>query len=730
LIDDSIRNLLQQIYQNYTCSGIVILIDDIYKIKDYTHVALKFLNHLQTFKGELTKETGITNIGFFISAPLDWNRILNDDLSYSGSVTREETMPMITMDDALNMLNNRLEAFAINKENSKKLRSEFVQQIYRQLISKTALTFRQFIKESIRQFENGNFDILKSNPVAIGSDTLKKIRTLFEDDAVICSGIERIMKSPMSAKNKIHCFQLLIQIYIERGVRENSETFKDRYFYFNELKRSSLIVKTQNKNYETIWKISPDLARLNEKINSQYSYSLEDYFFKIYKNSAIVEDAVKDVGIREEIIKCEALNERVKNRKSGEFATIRLLLDEAIKLHKEIIKQLYAPSIKLNQKKLEKDCDQSIELISRAIAVFSGYKGVIGLDFWNDFWRYPDSVSEYIKRSSTKDATSNTRVWYIGSAYEAAFSDIVEFLDDQIKKSEIFSIPLQNLKPDEIREFDTAREEYSNREYDIAVSIVSELVESKIREFLHNIFVLQYGEEHKRIQRLPSNLRQYISKNIQADEKTGLAISKNEFLYLNRHDYSYVIRGPHSPGDKNWVHTFSKIFSDWNEDKIFEFLQQFARLNLTSSHHKRDSLTHEQQTMIYSYIISSIDFVRKINQSYTSFLKGIQKVETTGSIRNEYFFSLDQCKDIQELSPINISKEEAGRIIEMWRRSKENYFDLSNQQQLEQKHGMPYRQLYAILAVLLKGPQIKGVGDIKITKENSPMITVEIIKSA
>jgi hypothetical protein len=61
------------------------------------------------------------------------------------------------------------------------------------------------------------------------------------------------------------------------------------------------------------------------------------------------------------------------------------------------------------------------------------------------------------------------------------------------------------------------------------------------------------------------------------------------------------------------------------------------------------------------------------------------------------------------------------------KRSKQNYFDLSNQEQLEQKYGIKYSELFAILAMTIK-EQPSEIGDMLMTKENSPLIVVEITK--
>ena len=381
-------------------------------------------------------------------------------------------------------------------------------------------------------------------------------------------------------------------------------------------------------------------------------------------------------------------------------------------------------SIIINAVQLKTDCHQSIVLRTRSVAIFSGGKDIVGLEFWNDFWYYPDTVSDYIKRTSSGESySSDTRIWYIGAAYISAFEDILDFLSDQIQKSAIFGIPTKGLKPEEIRAFDDARLAYSDGEYDIAASIISDLVETKIREFLYNVFSLQHGECHFRLHRITEIQIGYIRENISKGVKNGLSSTDNEFSYLNRHDYKPIFCGPSSPGNKNWAHTLSKIFFDWKEPDVLLYLDKFAKLNLQSSHHKQGVLTQEQQVMIYEFLIKSIDFVKRINGSYIMLLNAINKTETHGIPRYNYYSSLEKCKDLQELTPINIPVEDARRILEQWKSVGVIHVDLSNRQQIEQKYSVAYREFYAIFSALL----IQAPSDIqvKIINDGSPQIVFE-----
>lgn len=125
-------------------------------------------------------------------------------------------MPLPTVEEASKMFNERLAGFAIAKEKCGPLEPEVAHQVYRTLISRKAFTFRNFIKESLRRFESGDFGILIANPVSMNQATLKNILELLKGNSTISDGIDEILTSSMSVTSKAECFQLLVQIFVKK----------------------------------------------------------------------------------------------------------------------------------------------------------------------------------------------------------------------------------------------------------------------------------------------------------------------------------------------------------------------------------------------------------------------------------------------------------------------------------------------------------------------------------
>ena len=373
-VDGAIVYALKLIQKQEDCNGFVIFVDDIYKPPDYEKTALKFLNHLQTFKAELTQQMRLPNIGFFISAPPDWESILNEKQAYSGSVSQQEHMPRPTVEQARSMLNERLGSFAPNREKYREIKIDFAHQVYRTLESRKSFTFRQFIKECLNRFETGNFEILTSNPVSLSHDTFKNIIQCLRTHTKVHDGISEILNSPASNRNKAECFQLLVQIFNEKSYSEDSDTFKEKKYYFKELRNAGLIIKGRNSQGITSWYVSREMIEFSNDVFNKYAYYLDDYFLKLFADKLEMKQSERVIPTRREFGLYEDLKTRLRKKNDGTSSLVKSSLDEAFNLHKKIVDEIDAqidtPSIHLSYNQLEKDCSFSIGALSDAVGSF------------------------------------------------------------------------------------------------------------------------------------------------------------------------------------------------------------------------------------------------------------------------------------------------------------------------------------------------------------------------
>ena len=69
-------------------------------------------------------------------------------------------------------------------------------------------------------------------------------------------------------------------------------------------------------------------------------------------------------------------------------------------------------------------------------------------------------------------------------------------------------------------------------------------------------------------------------------------------------------------GRQTWLHIFSRIFVQWSERDMYDYLDLFAEINKKVSHYNEDSIGIDQQGIVYSFVIKSIEFLKRINDAY------------------------------------------------------------------------------------------------------------------
>jgi hypothetical protein len=202
-------------------------------------------------------------------------------------------------------------------------------------------------------------------------------------------------------------------------------------------------------------------------------------------------------------------------------------------------------------------------------------------------------------------------------------------------------------------------------------------------------------------------------KRTNKDKGQDTPLNKNEFTLLNRNQYYDLIVGREDIALDNWEHSFSKIFihSGWDISRIRSYLKIFQDFHLKASHNRTDVFENFDQSNIYQFIIDSAKIIIIINRSYFIFLERVKKAEIPGSKTIGYYFYLDG----GTLQPVLVSQTNREKIIELFKDSKTtNRIDFSCPSDLEERFGINYQELFAILYDLLS--------EMEITKKNGPLI--------
>ena len=698
-LDDkqAITELLRKL-ADYGAKGFVVFIDDLHK--GDLDKALRFMSYLQVLTSQLLRQTINLNIGFFVAGSLEWERRMAHDDKFSGSVSREERMPPVKLEVALDALNRRLKAFAKNPDNPRQIERMFLGKIYKKLqYVGQDITFRRVMREVINEFEAGHFEPLSVDPIRIPVSTLDKIKKALETNRILRGKFYKLIYGSrhLKASQKRRCLELLVNVYLQNGLLESEIREADAPF-LQQLARVGLIVKVEVKD-RLIWRITQPLWYLNKQIVQHYNLSLEDYLLKIYyAELPKAKRKVKLLGPEVEYL--DALLASMKQD------LIRNLLSEARRLHVSIIEtgDKYLNTEEDSADIIEK-CAKSLARLTKAYQIYEKLPTNIEvsdldvLAFWKDFWWSPEVILQFARACRSGQEDKRRAAPHIVSLYREAFPQIFGFFKDEYEKSRQFHIPLMDLKNDEIKLLHECRDLWRENQYKELAGKLTRHIERKLRGFLFNIYAVLYGDFNHRIKWLDRDSKKYILANIRKERSKGFSVSRNEFQQLNRAQYRNLMTGVNgSPvGRRNWNHIFSTVFAQWSEKDLDSYLDMFAEINIKVSHLKDDSIGPSEQDYVYNFMQKSMRFMMNINQAYLKLLSG----DCFRFGPPNAYLSLSEFKDFETLTPVMLDKEDAELMHEAFLGKDKLKIPLDDQEYVEGFMGLSYRKIYALLALLL-----------------------------
>ena len=322
-------------------------------------------------------------------------------------------------------------------------------------------------------------------------------------------------------------------------------------------------------------------------------------------------------------------------------------------------------------------------------------------EFYRDFWFSPP-MAEFINQISDHENESD-RIWVICGLYKDVFDQIITLIEDEVRDSQCFKIPLQNLSSQEVLKFRKIRKKWMDGSYFDVAELTTEFFEKKFKDFIYNIFSILYGKTSNRLNRLDKSSKEYILKNMAETKSRGFNVSRSEFDQLNRGNFKNFVIGLFDTriGKKNWNEVFSYVFNPLSEKTICEFLSHFAEINIIVSHRKKESINSENQRLILEYVLTAFDLTKKMNKAYhTLYQEGFFIEETP--LSKKFRFSFNNLKDINSLEPIRVTQNTANRVYQTLERLKNNFkIDLEDKNTTETYFHVAYREFYAILARLI-----------------------------
>jgi hypothetical protein len=354
-------------------------------------------------------------------------------------------------------------------------------------------------------------------------------------------------------RNLQRCFEVLGLLYLEGGIREDSEQIKRNKWSFQQLERSGLLAYSYQNNI-VVWHITKDMVELNRAIVSMHGLSMEDYLIPIFLGEKIKTLERPDYG-QNTIFPPDLLNKLNDN-------TERQLIQEGVSMHEKLMEIDRTHDLSMSPKDLVELCLRSLGRITKFYLKISNIKSGTKEDmevmqFWKRHWFSPPSPIELLNQM-TGDYVNTSN--YIFSLYRESFGIVASFIKDEFEKTTLFSIDLNDLTSDDAQIIHKSRDYWSDRKYFESAVILSDYVEKKLRVTLFNLFYIMYGPRDRRERRIDSGTRERMKQNKIKDDNKDFSRADNEMQYLDRKDYKNVMLGETQIGKSNWAEIFRYIF--------------------------------------------------------------------------------------------------------------------------------------------------------------------------
>lgn len=723
----------------------MIIIDDLHKHQGYEDVVLRFLASLQIVKDELIR-SGI-DVGFMIAGIPSWQIKMVRDGSLPGFFdTTPELIPEVSPQDAYQVINSRLAAYSINPRRKSIVDLNWINQIHRKIKNQSiSINYRILINEVISELNKKNFGILESNYIDVSEDKLKSIKSILNDYSALDYLYKIVHDQDIkSLDNRMKCFNLIVKLYLDRGIIEDSPEFTSSKFHFKRL----LALRITNKlkfepNFK--WVLNLNIIRGFDAVAKELNLFPEDYLKKLFfQNVSSVAGKPKQDKLIEEIDVFLKESESWLNRISYELIKGSLSsLQEYEKVHiEEITKEKFDRNVNL--------LITSLASISRAIFIMENRmsKPLIDdkelLDSWKDYWFYPTSIANFCNEVWYNTfSASRERLGFTYLQFKESYLDLLAYIREaHILTNTGILIPYVKLKRGEIEDLNNLRKQYKlatdGKSFFEIVQTLNIILEKKIRETLFNHFNIIYGSIKNRLEQL-GNLKEYlIRKGVQFDN-----YSFNEFENLNRGEYKQLIL-LNSSLRKQY---FRYLFKDWDSNQIETFLDIFCDTNIIISHLKTQQINSEDQAFVYRFILNSVELLNMINDMYLDLLKkyfyffvekdSIECYFSIPGIKNEDNIDSNKLEDknkiqnIHELQGIRITLDEINLVyskIEQYAGKNKKYIlNLEDFPLIHNLFSIEYNKFMAILALL--DFRTKDKNDNKLRLEILPYSGSEVILS-
>jgi len=696
--------LFQILLADSSTKGFVIFLDGLHKYDNQLNLALDFLKGLQNFFEEIIREN--IKVSLFIAGSKLWIKELRENSAYEGSIFQKEAFDPIGPFEAFELVRKRLETFSkeepydftnyISYEDIERLMN-IIQRSYPREIP-----FRTFIEEFLNRINSTNEKIgLLSINYDLDQESFEPIFQKLSERKDLFDKLTSLKKEFHFSKKVLDDIAEILHVIQEKKVvKEGEDIFENNIELFTILNQYKLIVR--NKKDDTfLWGLSTDFRKFCLDIENTFKFSLKYYINQILssdesKSSDYIDYSKNALSVLDGIARGNPTEEKelIKLKKNVEvpfsqvleYSNSNISFSNILKKSRDVFQFILNYLYELSGEKKKSNSQEEL---------FNEF-----LFTWKDneiFRRYIHQL-KYCER--TLNLSNEDKTIFIASFVSSIIS-LIKKIEKWIRYNGILVVGTNKLTNEDKKIYNSIRAFYWQHNYKKCVGELWTLFENKFRVFIFNILYLIYGCNWKSF--LPLNVQKNLTSEAQRYKKKGLhsaVLNGNELFLSQRSHLKEIIENPYL-----WNNIFQYCFDPSKQDYVTSFLQNLVKIANPERHNNTEKFFREFKEEIRDLLLHGFQILKDINSSYNKLLT-VQCINETNIVGGKYqiYLSLNQFKDKNKLSVIEITKEMAEKVIESFKSFAKNKIkiDLAFLEEIEREFFSDYRIVFALLCAGVK----------------------------
>jgi len=559
---NTIANLLLDIAEQSHIDGFMLMIDGLHKGESNVDACLEFVKQLQNFQ-EYLENYGI-NVCFLVVGSILWLRKIQQNPAYSGSFFRTDEVPRLTFNDAYELLQRRVDAFAIPGTPiflDKGTIKFAYDSLYKDLGER--ITFRDFIDYILPRLASGD---LKSVGISVQIDLENADKIHRELGSSVIKDAYAYFRATTKGKKKLRkaCYAALRNIYKSGYVTEQNELVKFNKGAFYILRNSRLIQATRTSE-GLGWSISDEFLSVLDDLNEQ------GYPPPVVFQSLSIEPS-------EPSEKNEPFDLVLESAKNF-LATWESEWPEIV---------VYAKGFVADHEKILKNsgmCDTSQECRGALLKIIQCAQIILKNKSAPEEWLRSTWLDiperETIDSVLHPETLSNADPLILYQRYYRSVSVLIENIGRLLEINRLTHIVSLQSGAEEMKTVFTAGNYLKNGDFEKALEEINSKIEQRIRVIFHIAFSLHFGNDYL------SHLPKYIQDRVLNSSSRGPKEVKrppdsNIFYHFSRSEYSEVVSD-----SNNWNSFFSSIFAPKKKDEVVTALRLTFSLDDRKQHRDR-----------------------------------------------------------------------------------------------------------------------------------------------